>query len=119
MPVARAAPGRRDVVLTVTMVVLVCAFGAMCWWQVTRALSGNSLSWAYVFEWPLFAGYVVYMWHRLSRDGSGVEAGRADTPGGATSSGPPPSAEDEEDEELAAYNRYLASLEESGRRKRW
>jgi len=38
---------------------------ALCWWQVTRALSGNSLSWAYVFEWPIFAGYAVFMWWKL------------------------------------------------------
>ena len=24
-------------------------------WQLHRALSGNELSWAYTFEWPLFA----------------------------------------------------------------
>ena len=109
---ALAAPGRRDVLLTVTMVVLVCAFGAMCWWQVTRALSGNSLSWAYVFEWPLFAAYVVYMWHRLSREG-------AATPSDGAQEYEEEHEHGDEDEELAAYNRYLASLEESGRRKRW
>jgi hypothetical protein len=29
---------------------------------VKRALGGNELSWAYVFEWPLFAVFAVYMW---------------------------------------------------------
>ncbi len=38
---------------------------AMCIWQLSRALAGNELSWAYVFEWPLFAAYAVYMWWRL------------------------------------------------------
>jgi hypothetical protein len=38
---------------------------ALCWWQVTRAVAGNELSWAYVFEWPFFAGYAVFMWWRL------------------------------------------------------
>lgn len=30
--------------------------------EVKRALDGNELSWAYVFEWPLFAVFAVYMW---------------------------------------------------------
>ena len=30
--------------------------------EVRRALGGNELSWAYVFEWPLFAVFAVYMW---------------------------------------------------------
>jgi len=32
------------------------------WFELRRALGGNSLSWAYVFEWPLFAMFAVYMW---------------------------------------------------------
>ena len=115
MPVADAASGRRDVLLTVVMVVLVCAFGAMCWWQVTRALSGNTLSWAYVFEWPLFAGYVVYMWRRLSRERGGTTRSSGDT--SATSARPGVGdAPDEEDEELAAYNRRLARLNDEASR---
>jgi hypothetical protein len=31
-------------------------------------LGGNGLSWAYVFEWPAFAVYAVYMWWRLIHD---------------------------------------------------
>ena len=33
--------------------------------RYTRALGGNGFSWAYVFEWPFFAGYAVYMWWRF------------------------------------------------------
>ena len=29
---------------------------AMGWWQLQRASDGNRLSWAYVFEWPVFPG---------------------------------------------------------------
>jgi len=35
---------------------------AAFWFEVKRALGGNELSWAYVFEWPLFAMFAVYMW---------------------------------------------------------
>ncbi len=36
--------------------------------EVGRALGGNSLSWAYVFEWPIFAVFAVYMWWNLLHD---------------------------------------------------
>jgi hypothetical protein len=108
----------RAVALTACVAVLVPGFLTLGWWQLTRALSGNSLSWAYTFEWPLFAGYLVWVWWRL------LHEDRASVPGaaaGATDAGGPagPAPGEEEDEELAAYNRYLAALEESGRRKRW
>jgi hypothetical protein len=35
---------------------------AAFYFELLRALGGNSLSWAYVFEWPLFAVFAVYMW---------------------------------------------------------
>jgi hypothetical protein len=37
-------------------------------WQLHRAESGNELSWAYTFEWPLFAGFGVYFWIKSLRD---------------------------------------------------
>jgi hypothetical protein len=111
---------RRDVWLTVCTWVLVPAFGALCYWQVTRALGGNDLSWAYVFEWPIFAGYLVHVWWKLIHEDTppATPAG-ADPGAGDGHEATAPAPDEEEDEELAAYNRYLAALEESGRRKRW
>jgi DNA-binding transcriptional regulator of glucitol operon len=37
-------------------------------WQLHRAESGNELSWAYTFEWPLFAIFCVYFWVKSLRD---------------------------------------------------
>jgi hypothetical protein len=37
-------------------------------WQLHRAESGNELSWAYTFEWPLFAIFGVYFWVKSLRD---------------------------------------------------
>jgi DNA-binding transcriptional regulator of glucitol operon len=37
-------------------------------WQLHRAESGNELSWAYTFEWPLFALFTVYFWIKSLRD---------------------------------------------------
>jgi hypothetical protein len=37
-------------------------------WQLHRALSGNELSWAYTFEWPLFTIFGIYFWVKTLRD---------------------------------------------------
>ena len=63
---------RRAVGLHVTVVVLVPAFVALFWWQVRRVREGNTLSWAYVFEWPFFTGYAIYLWWRLVHDQPGL-----------------------------------------------
>jgi hypothetical protein len=107
-------------------VFMVVSFWGMLWlgdWQFHRAMSGNALSWAYTFEWPLFAGFAVVFWAKTIRDefrimrgeplaapageaGSLPFAVRAVQVSSAQSAAP---AEDE-DEELSAYNAYLARL---------
>ena len=37
-------------------------------WQLRRAESGNELSWAYTFEWPLFAVAGAYFWVKTLRE---------------------------------------------------
>ena len=51
--------------LHATLVVVLPGFIVLGLWQLHRALGGNSLSWAYTFEWPIFAGYAIYMWWKL------------------------------------------------------
>ena len=54
------------------------------WWQATRALSGNGLSWAYTVEWPGFALIAVAgWWHLIHEDPEAYQTRRA---------GPRPSA---------------------------
>ena len=108
--------------LHLTLLVTVPTFLALCWWQVTRALSGNELSWAYVFEWPFFAAYAVYLWWKLVHDPPGAPravAGDRAAPIEAGGAAREPGVESVADGELDAYNRYLAALEASGRRKHW
>ncbi len=39
------------------------------WWQVTRALGGNGLSWFYSVEWPAFAVIALWgWWHLIHED---------------------------------------------------
>jgi hypothetical protein len=101
-------------------------------WQLHRALAGNGLSWAYTFEWPLFAGFAVVFWaktikdeFRIKRDGpDGALAGHSDSDDLPVSVRPVQvsvgTAEDDEDEELSAYNAYLTRLNaEVKRHGRW
>jgi len=107
----------------------VLAVLGMLWlgdWQFHRAESGNALSWAYTFEWPVFAVFGVAFWAKTIRDElkpradpGGAEdvdlppgAGRAAEPGDAAGRESGPGAEAAEDPELAAYNAYLARLNE-------
>jgi len=101
------------------MIVLVLGMLALGDWQLRRAESGNALSWAYTFEWPIFAGFVVVFWAKTIRDefhppdsASRVSADYAGLPGGTAALVPGARADEdgEEDEELAEYNAYLARL---------
>lgn len=95
----------RALALHLTALTAVVTFCLLARWQINRALSGNTLSWAYAFEWPFFAAYAVYMWWHLLR-----EAPDASTSAPAV----PPSAEEER--QRAAYNRYLQELAAGERR---
>ena len=103
---------------------MVVSFWGMLWlgdWQLRRAMSGNALSWAYTFEWPLFAGFVVVFWARTIRDEFRLRRdGVVDQPEtepqlpvavaqGAASAALIAQAE-ADDPELSAYNAYLARL---------
>ena len=107
---------------------VVVAVIGMLWlgdWQLHRALSGNGLSWAYTFEWPLFAIFAVVFWARTIRDEfrppAVAEPGASDVPlpagalhastaAAATAAGPDGAPATQEDADLAAYNAYLARL---------
>jgi DNA-binding transcriptional regulator of glucitol operon len=114
--------------------ILVVGFLLLGWWQVTRAASGNLISFGYAIEWPAFAAFVIYVWVKEVRQ---AVRGVAPASGGQASGGthvepatdgvadrgtdapvprrrPRPRNEaaydDSGDTELAAYNRYLAWL---------
>jgi hypothetical protein len=99
------------------VVVLVVAFCALAGWQFGRATGGNTLSWGYTLEWPLFAGFVVAMWVRAVRDelrspGGGGEGTAApiSRPPISCPVGQRPQRPDPVADELDSYNDYLAWL---------
>jgi hypothetical protein len=48
------------------------------WWQATRALGGNSLSWVYSVEWPIFALLALGgWWHLVHEDPDAYRARRS------------------------------------------
>jgi hypothetical protein len=107
------------------VIMVVSTFG-MLWlgdWQFHRAISGNALSWAYTFEWPLFSGFAVVFWLKTIRDEFKIRRGEIprvqtgmaiepDLPAGvAARTATAQTAEVElYDPELAAYNAYLERL---------
>jgi hypothetical protein len=108
----------------------VAAVAGMAWlgdWQFHRAMSGNTLSWAYTFEWPIFAVLGVIFWVKTVRDelhppadaGEPAEVvlpagarrrGTSDADGAGAGSG-----DEQDDAELAEYNAYLARLTSQAR----
>ncbi len=95
--------------------------------EVGRALGGNSLSWAYVFEWPIFAVFAVYMWWNLLHDPDGGRSRRrsAEPVGDAATTTDDPAAVGAgsapaptvDDPELAAWQAYLRTMEADERRQ--
>jgi len=71
--------------------------------ELLRALGGHSFSWMYVFEWPLFAGFALYMWWNLLQGNDRVH--RRSTRHSAPTPGNAP------DEGLDAWNLYLQVME--------
>ncbi|HET9894851.1 MAG TPA: hypothetical protein VFQ44_07940 [Streptosporangiaceae bacterium] len=68
----------------------IAAFTGMLWlgdWQFRRAIGGNPLSWAYTFEWPVFAIFGVVFWVKTVRDELRPAGGREAAGGGAAERG--------------------------------
>ena len=97
----------------------VAAVAGMIWlglWQFQRALAGNSLSWAYTFEWPIFAIFGVVFWVKTIRDElhparqGGGQAEEVALPADGQAAGQLSANDEPADQELAEYNAYLAKL---------
>jgi hypothetical protein len=67
--------------------------------EMFRALGGNELSWAYVFEWPALGCYAVYMWHKMLLEERGLVKPKRTARANAKN-----------DQRLDEWNAYLASV---------
>lgn len=70
----------RAVLLHVEVLLIAPACAGAGWWQATRALAGNGLSWVYSIEWPLFAVLAVIGWWYLIHEDPAAYAARKAKP---------------------------------------
>lgn len=113
----------RWLAFTVLVFVAVAVFCWLGWWQAQRyqEIGGSLQNLAYTVQWPIFAGFGVYLWWRMLRDSvrgepepdpaaletaALIEAERERRAGNAVVL----VRDVEIDDELMAYNRYLAAL---------
>jgi hypothetical protein len=95
----------------------ICVVGFVI--EVGRALGGNSLSWAYVFEWPIFAVFAIYMWWNLLHDPQGrgkpsrpsTDPVSADAVEGGPTGATAGTGQADVDPDLAAWQAYLRKME--------
>jgi hypothetical protein len=60
---------RRALLLHLEIAIVAPGCVAAGWWQATRALAGNGLSWVYSVEWPVFALLAIGgWWHLIHED---------------------------------------------------
>ena len=72
---------RRALLLHLTVAVVAPGCLVAAWWQATRALSGNGLSWFYSVEWPVFAVLAVAAWwHLIHEDPEVYKARKQSSP---------------------------------------
>ena len=99
----------------------VCAVAA--WWQVGRAVQGNSLSYLYSVEWPVIGVLGILGWysmlnvekvteHKEQARREYEEKMRADAQAARR-------AAEDEDPTLAAYNDHLSSLTHVPKKRLW
>jgi hypothetical protein len=124
-------------------IVLLVACLRLGWWQWDRARSigGSAQNLGYALQWPAFGAFVLYAWLRMLRielhppaaDADQPESSRESTadpgnpprqtvrvrrrytPPSTDAALVPPSPDEPSDEQLAAYNAYLAGLNEPSR----
>ena len=114
----------RALLLHCLLVLWVAGCAAAAWWQVGRAADGNSLSFLYAIEWPLFGILGFLGWYALlnmekvtehqekaRREYEDLMREQARQAREA--------AKAEESPELAAYNDHLATLAEQPKKKLW
>jgi hypothetical protein len=106
----------------------VLAAAGMLWlggWQLHRAEAGNELSWAYTFEWPLFAVLGAVFWVKTLKEelrAPGAARQGADDGGAASAAGTPgrpgtgsPAAADDSAGATAYAARLSAEVRHHGR----
>ncbi len=99
-----------------------CAIAA--WWQLGRAVQGNSLSFMYSIEWPVFGILGVLGWYamlNMEKASASEESARREYEEKmrAEARNAREESAEVEDPTLAAYNDHLANLATKTKKKLW
>ena len=105
-------PTPRWLLLHLVVVALFVATFFLGYWQLTKAeAGGGAVNWSYALQWPLYGFMGLWFYLRMVR----IELHRDpddDEPGNAVVLYQRPRIDTTGDPELAAYNAYLAELNE-------
>ena len=108
----------RWMLLHLLVVALFVATFFLGYWQLTKAeAGGGAVNWSYALQWPLYGFMGLWFYVRMVR----IELHRdpdEDQPGNAVVLYQRPRIDTTGDPELAAYNAYLAELNEKALRQR-
>lgn len=100
--------------------ILLCALAA--WWQVGRAVQGNSLSFLYAIEWPVIGVLGVLGWYsmlNMEKVGEHKEQARREYEEKMRVDAQAARQAAAEDPTLAAYNDHLANLTHQPKKRLW
>jgi hypothetical protein len=96
------------------------------WWQIGRAVGGNSLSFLYAIEWPCFAVLGFFGWWAMlhvEKPSPEEEEARREYEermrAQALAAREAQATRGDEDPQLAAYNDHLAQLSVAPKKKLW
>lgn len=115
---------RRALGLHFALLLWVALCASAAWWQVGRAIEGNSLSFLYSIEWPVFGVLGVLGWYALlnlekvTADQEMVRREYEETMRAQAVAARDATRADE-DPALAAYNDHLARLSHLPKKKLW
>jgi DNA-binding transcriptional regulator of glucitol operon len=99
---------------------VLCALAA--WWQVGRAIQGNSLSYLYAVEWPVIGVMGILGWWNLlhlDKVSESKELARREHEAKMRAEAQAARAAAPEDPSLAAYNDHLARLASEPKKRLW
>ena len=112
--------GPRALLLHVTLVGWLGGCTAAAYWQVTRAVEGNALSYLYAIEWPVFGIAGIVGWYALINIEKVTEAqeqARREFEEKMRAEAQSARQTDAESPELAAYNDHLQQIAQQPKRK--
>ena len=108
----------RWVLLHLLVLALFVATFYLGYWQLTKAeAGGGAVNWSYALQWPLYGLMGLGFYIRMLRDELQRDPDE-DEPGNALVLYQRPRIDTAGDPELAAYNAYLAELNEKALRQR-